>query len=85
MNAGEPSSATRRVRVVEGQGVDDAVRISCSRSMRQEYKLGQRFFLDVQWKYVDGNRDSLYANPSDVPHPIPRSTAEAFIRNNFSA
>jgi len=85
LNPSEPSSATRRVRVVEGQGINGAVRVSCSRSMRQEYELGQRFLLDVQWKYVDENRDCLYANPNDTPHPISKVAAKNFIENNFRA
>lgn len=82
-NPGEPSSATRRVRVVEGQGIDQAVRVSCSRSMRLEYELGQRFLLDVQWKYRDGNRDCLYANPRDKPHPLSNAAAANYIAVNF--
>lgn len=82
-NPGEPSSASRRVRVAEGQGIDPAVRVSCSRSMREQYELGQRFLLDVQWKYRDGNRDCLYANPKDKPHPLSKTAASKYIRDNF--
>ena len=85
LNPGEPSSATRRVRVVKGQGINEAVRVSCSRSMRNEYQLGQLFLLDVQWKYVDENRDCLYANPNDTPHPVSRVVAKNFIKDNFKA
>jgi len=85
LNPSEPSSATRRVRVVEGQGIDGAVRVSCSRSMRQEYELGQRFLLDVQWKKVDGNRDCLYANPNDIPNPLSKIAAKKYIQHNFRA
>lgn len=83
LNPGEPSSATRRVRVVPGQGIDSGVRVSCSRSMRLQYELGQRFLLDVQWKYVDDSRDCLYANPKDTPHPLNKAAAKKYIQDNF--
>lgn len=85
LNPGEPSSATRRVRVLPGQGIDPEVRVSCSRSMRHQYELGQRFLLDVQWKYVDGAKDCLYANPNDTPHPLSKAEAKKYIRDNFSS
>lgn len=84
LNPGEPSSAIRRVRVVDGQGIDCGVRVSCSRSMRHQYDLGQKFLLDVQWKYVEGYRDCLYANPNDRPRPLTKIAASKYIRDNFS-
>ncbi len=53
--------------------------------MRHQYELGQRFLLDVQWKYVDGAKDCLYANPNDTPHPLSKAEAKKYIRDNFSS
>ena len=38
-----PGTPSRRMRVVEGQGIPASVRVSCSRRMRDDYPLGSVF------------------------------------------
>lgn len=79
LNRGEPSSASRRVRVVAGQGFDIAVRVECSKAMRHAYPLGQKFLLDVKWKAPRSATACLYSNNRDEWHPLTDAEAAAII------
>lgn len=79
LNLGEPSSSTRRVRVVAGQGYDSDIRVECSKSMRYAHRLGQKFLLDVKWKIIPGAADCLYSNHRDLWHPLTDEEAKAII------
>ncbi len=79
LNHGEPSSASRRVRVVAGQGYDSAVRVECSKAMRYAYPLGQKFLLDVKWKAPRSATACLYSNNRDDWHPLTDAEAAAII------
>jgi hypothetical protein len=79
LNLGEPSSATRRVRVVAGQGYPSTVRVECSKAMRHAHPLGQKFLLDVKWKVILGATDCLYSNYRDKWYPLTDEEAAAII------
>lgn len=79
LNLGEPSSASRRVRVVAGQGYDSAVRVECSKSMRYAHPLGQKFLLQVKRKDTLGATYWLYSNYRDQWHPLTDEEAAVFI------
>ena len=76
LNPGEPSSASRRVRALPCQGIAADVRIECSRAMRSAYPLGQKFLLDVKWKYINGAKDCLYSNYRDEWNPLSDAQAK---------
>ena len=83
LNPGEPSSAIRRVKALPGQGIEPLVRIECSRAMRHAFPLGQKFLLDVKWKYRNGAKDCLYSNHNDDWHPLTDAQALSHVRENF--
>lgn len=83
LNPGEPSSSTVRVRAVPGQGIAADVRVQCSRGMREEFRIGQRFLLEVNWCKPDAAKDFLTANYRDKPHPLSDVEALRYIAENF--
>lgn len=70
LNQGEPSSATRRVRPVEGQGLSTELRVECSKAMRNAFPLGKRFLVDVKWKHFGTGAECLYSNFRDAWNPL---------------
>lgn len=83
LNPGEPSSSKIRVRAVAGQGIAADVRVQCSKGMREEFRLGQRFLLEVNWCKPDAAKDFLTANFRDKPHPLSDAEAQRHISENF--
>lgn len=83
LNPGEPSSAKRRVRALPGQGIAANVRVQCSRKMRDESRLGQRFLLEVNWLSRETSDAFLSANYRDKPHPLSDAEALRYIAENF--
>lgn len=82
LNQGEPSTATRRVRPVAGQGYSSGLRIECSKAMRIAFPLGQKFLLDVQWKYFGTGAECLYANYRDKWHPLTDRQARQVLQSS---
>lgn len=62
---GESSSAKIRVRPVEGQGFPTAMRVECSRAMRESAPVGTQFRLWVKQTSREGGVLFLYSNPND--------------------
>jgi hypothetical protein len=79
VQAGEPSSAQRRIRPVAGQGLDINLRVECSRDMRTAYPEGQRFKLTVQLKSREGGPNYLYSYHGDRWEPVSNEEAARFI------
>jgi hypothetical protein len=75
LNQGEPSTATRRVRPVEGQGYSTELRVECSKAMRNAFPLGKKFLLDVQWKHFGTGSECLYSNFRDAWSPLTEELA----------
>ena len=84
LNKGEPSTAKRRVRALDGQGIALNIRVQCSRGMREEFRLGQRFLLEVNWLNRETSDAFLSANYRDKPHPLSDEEARSYITENFS-
>jgi len=80
---GEPSSASLRVRPLPGQGFDTALRVECSRPMRQGYPVGQRFKLWVSLKYREDGPLYLYSNYRRPWTAVSNEEAEKFIAETF--
>lgn len=59
---GDASSASIRVRPLAGQGLDIALRVECSRSMRTQQPVGSLLKLDVKLTDREGT-PFLYAHP----------------------
>jgi len=84
LNKGEPSTAKRRVRALEGQGIAPNIRVQCSRGMREEFRLGQRFLLEVNWLNRETSDAFLSANYRDKPQPLSDEEALRYIADNFT-
>ena len=84
LNKGEPSTAKRRVRALDGQGIALNIRVQCSRGMREEFRLGQWFLLEVNWLNRETSDAFLSANYRDKPHPLSDDEALRYITENFS-
>jgi len=48
LNIGEQSSASFRVRPIQGQAFPQTMRVQCSKAMRHAYPLGTKFRLYVE-------------------------------------
>jgi hypothetical protein len=82
--SGEPSSAGLRVRPLPGQGVNPALKVACSRSMRQQYPAGSLFRLTVKLINREGTQ-FLYAHHAAPFEHVSREEAKRFISTMFGA
>jgi hypothetical protein len=51
--------------------------------MREEFRLGQRFLLEVNWRSRETSDAFLSANYRDRPHPLSDAEALGYIAENF--
>ncbi len=79
VQAGEPSSARRRVRPAAGQGFDTQMRVECSREMRTASPVGQKFKLWVRPTSREGGPTFLYSYHGDPWAPVSDEEAARFI------
>ena len=75
---GEASSASIRVRPLSGQGIDTALLVECSRSMRAQYPVGALLKLEVMLKEREGT-PFLYAHPKAPFEKVSVDEAQCFI------
>jgi hypothetical protein len=80
---GEASSAEIRVRPLPGQGIDPALNVECSRSLRQHYPIGSLFRLKVKLTDRKGT-PFLYAHYAAPFEHVSIEEARRFIVITFS-
>lgn len=80
---GESSSSSRRVRPLPGQGFPVGTRVECSRKMRYDYPVGQRFRVAVTPTSREGGVTFLYSNPRGPWQAVTEAEARRFIETTF--
>lgn len=80
---GEASGASRRVRPLPGQGFRADMRVECSRKMRYDYPLGQRFRIAVTPTSRNGGVSFLYSNPRGPWQTVTAAEAARYIAETF--
>lgn len=75
---GDASSASIRVKPLPGQGIDTALRVECSRSMRAHYPVGALLKLEVRLTDREGT-PFLYAHPKAPFAKVSVDEARRFI------
>ncbi|MDR5733048.1 hypothetical protein QCE47_11925 [Caballeronia sp. LZ025] len=78
---GEASAAAIRVRPLAGQGFSTALRVECSRSMRQQYPVGTLFRLAV--KPIERGTPLLYAHHAAPFERVTRDEAQRSIAEKY--
>ncbi|GGD87967.1 hypothetical protein [Caballeronia grimmiae] len=79
---GEASAAAIRVRPLAGQGFSTALRVECSRSMRQQYPVGTLFRLAVKPIEREGT-PLLYAHHAAPFERVTPDAAQRFIAEKY--
>jgi hypothetical protein len=80
----EASASPIRVRPLPGQGVPTALRVECSKSMRDQYPVGTLFRLDVKLIHRIGT-PLLYAHFAAPFERVTPEEAARFIAKMFGA
>jgi len=79
----EKSGSPIRVRPIAGQGLETAMRVECSKSMRTAYPVGQKFSIYAKViQRLDGP-DFLYSSYRDEWNPVTDEEAKNFIKKMY--
>lgn len=76
---GEPSRKKIRARPVAGQGLDPAMHVECSSSMRMGHPVGTIFMIDAKITSKEGGQPFIYTSWQWKSEVVSKKAAEKFI------
>ncbi len=81
LSTGESSRSEVRVRPLPGQGISPATKVECSKSIRENYPIGQLFIIPVHWKNTSEMEPCLYVSyrSPDLMKPVTSEQAKEFL------
>ena len=85
LSIGENSRSNIRARPLLGQGISPETKVECSKSIRENYPIGQLFVIPVHWKSTSEMESCLYVSyrSLDLMKPVTREQAKEFLLREY--